>query len=107
MAQAIAQAGQAKDILGKTEIRSPISGIVSRLRVREGEMVVMNPRKHLDLFDQSRFPVAPGEEEALDGEETSPLPGAVSEMSQNSISNRRNEYYAKAVSIFGRSSPQA
>lgn len=36
-----AQLRGAQDILSKTEIVSPISGIVSRLQVREGEMVVV------------------------------------------------------------------
>ncbi len=31
--------------------------------LHEGEMVVMNPRKHLDLFDESRFPQAEGRQE--------------------------------------------
>jgi HlyD family secretion protein len=39
--QAKAQLRQADDILSKTEIRAPIDGIVSRLRVRLGEMVVI------------------------------------------------------------------
>ncbi len=40
-AQARAQQRRASDILSKTSIVSPIDGIVSRLRVREGEMVVI------------------------------------------------------------------
>lgn len=39
--QTRAQAARARDVLGKTEITSPIDGIVSRLQVREGEMVVI------------------------------------------------------------------
>jgi HlyD family secretion protein len=39
--QSRAQAARASDVLGKTEITSPIDGIVSRLQVREGEMVVI------------------------------------------------------------------
>lgn len=39
--QARAQKESAQDIFSKTEIRSPISGVVSRLQVREGEMVVV------------------------------------------------------------------
>jgi HlyD family secretion protein len=41
VAQARAQQQSAADILSKTSIASPIDGIVSRLRVREGEMVVI------------------------------------------------------------------
>lgn len=41
IAQARAQARRADDALAKTSIVSPIAGIVSRLRVREGEMVVI------------------------------------------------------------------
>ena len=41
IAQAQAQLRRARDILTKTSIVSPISGIVSRLRVRMGEMVVI------------------------------------------------------------------
>ena len=41
IAQARAQQTSANDMLAKTSIVSPIDGIVSRLRVREGEMVVM------------------------------------------------------------------
>lgn len=41
VAQANAQLLSASDTLSKTSIVSPIDGIVSRLRVREGEMVVM------------------------------------------------------------------
>lgn len=41
VAQARAQQTGAVDILTKTSIVSPIDGIVSRLRVREGEMVVI------------------------------------------------------------------
>jgi HlyD family secretion protein len=39
--QSKAQVTRARDIYSKTEILSPISGIVSRLLVREGEMVVV------------------------------------------------------------------
>ena len=39
--QARAQRVRADDVLRKTSVVSPISGIVSRLRVREGEMVVV------------------------------------------------------------------
>ncbi|HEX6976444.1 MAG TPA: efflux RND transporter periplasmic adaptor subunit, partial [Vicinamibacterales bacterium] len=41
VAQARAQQQRAGDVLSKTSIVSPIDGIVSRLRVREGEMVVI------------------------------------------------------------------
>jgi HlyD family secretion protein len=41
VAQARAQALRATDTLSKTAIVSPIDGIVTRLRVREGEMVVI------------------------------------------------------------------
>lgn len=41
VAQARAQRTRASDIFAKTSIVSPIDGIVSRLRVREGEMVVV------------------------------------------------------------------
>lgn len=41
VAQARAQQRRADDTLAKTSIVSPIDGIVSRLRVREGEMVVV------------------------------------------------------------------
>lgn len=41
VAQARAQRRRAGDVLSKTSIVSPIDGIVSRLRVREGEMVVI------------------------------------------------------------------
>lgn len=41
VAQARAQQRRAGDVLAKTSIVSPIDGIVSRLRVREGEMVVI------------------------------------------------------------------
>jgi HlyD family secretion protein len=41
VAQARAQATGARDILDKTNITAPIDGIVSRLQVREGEMVVI------------------------------------------------------------------
>ena len=41
VAQARAQGVRADDMLSKTSIVSPIDGIVSRLRVREGEMVVI------------------------------------------------------------------
>lgn len=39
--QARAQASGAGDLLDKTEITAPIDGLVSRLQVREGEMVVI------------------------------------------------------------------
>lgn len=39
--QARAQVKRADDLFSKTEIRSPMSGVVSRLQVREGEMVVI------------------------------------------------------------------
>ena len=41
VAQARAQAARASDVVSKTEITSPLDGVVSRLRVREGEMVVI------------------------------------------------------------------
>jgi HlyD family secretion protein len=41
VAQARAQQARAGDVLSKTSIESPIDGTVSRLRVREGEMVVV------------------------------------------------------------------
>ena len=41
VAQARAQQRGASDILSKTSIESPIDGVVTRLRVREGEMVVV------------------------------------------------------------------
>lgn len=41
VAQARAQAARSRDVLSKTEIAAPIDGVVSRLRVREGEMVVI------------------------------------------------------------------
>ena len=41
VAQARAQAARARDILEKTAIEAPISGVVSRLQVRQGEMVVI------------------------------------------------------------------
>jgi HlyD family secretion protein len=41
IAQARAQADRARDLVSKTEITSPIDGVVSRLQVREGEMVVI------------------------------------------------------------------
>lgn len=41
VAQARAQATRAQDLLSKTEILAPIDGIVSRLNVRQGEMVVI------------------------------------------------------------------
>jgi HlyD family secretion protein len=40
-AQARAQLARAKDLLGKTEIAAPLDGVVTRLPVREGEMVVI------------------------------------------------------------------
>ena len=39
--QARAQAMRARDVLAKTNITAPIDGVVSRLQVREGEMVVI------------------------------------------------------------------
>lgn len=39
--QAKAQKKRALDLLSKTEIRAPMAGVVSRLQVREGEMVVI------------------------------------------------------------------
>jgi HlyD family secretion protein len=39
--QARAQASRARDVVSKTEITSPMNGVVSRLQVREGEMVVI------------------------------------------------------------------
>lgn len=41
VAQAGAQQRRAADMLSKTSIESPIDGVVTRLRVREGEMVVV------------------------------------------------------------------
>ena len=41
IAQARAQAARSQDVVSKTEIAAPIDGIVSRLQVREGEMVVI------------------------------------------------------------------
>jgi HlyD family secretion protein len=41
VAQAQAQLARAEDVLRKTEIRSPVDGVVSRLQVRQGEMVVI------------------------------------------------------------------
>jgi HlyD family secretion protein len=41
VAQARAQATRAQDVLAKTSITAPIDGVVSRLQVREGEMVVI------------------------------------------------------------------
>jgi HlyD family secretion protein len=41
VAQARAQADRARDLLGKTEVTAPIDGVVTRLEVREGEMVVI------------------------------------------------------------------
>jgi HlyD family secretion protein len=41
IAQALAQERRAEDVLAKTAVVSPIDGIVSRLDVREGEMVVI------------------------------------------------------------------
>jgi HlyD family secretion protein len=41
VAQARAQLTRAQDVLQKTEIRSPVDGVVSRLQVRQGEMVVI------------------------------------------------------------------
>lgn len=39
--QARAQTTRSRDVLSKTEITAPIDGVVSRLQVREGEMVVI------------------------------------------------------------------
>jgi HlyD family secretion protein len=39
--QARAQATRARDVVSKTEVTSPMNGVVSRLQVREGEMVVI------------------------------------------------------------------
>jgi HlyD family secretion protein len=41
VAQAEAQAARARDLLDKTSIVAPIDGVVSRLQVRQGEMVVI------------------------------------------------------------------
>jgi HlyD family secretion protein len=41
VSQARAQAARARDVVSKTEISAPIDGVVSRLVVREGEMVVI------------------------------------------------------------------
>jgi HlyD family secretion protein len=41
VSQARAQSTRARDVLDKTNITSPIDGVVSRLQVREGEMVVI------------------------------------------------------------------
>ena len=41
VAQARARATRARDVLDKTNITAPIDGVVSRLQVREGEMVVI------------------------------------------------------------------
>ena len=41
VAQAQAQSNRAQDIFTKTSVVSPIDGVVSRLQVREGEMVVI------------------------------------------------------------------
>lgn len=41
VAQARAQTARAQDVVSKTEIGAPIDGVVSRLVVREGEMVVI------------------------------------------------------------------
>jgi HlyD family secretion protein len=41
VAQARAQATRARDVLDKTNITAPIDGVVTRLQVREGEMVVI------------------------------------------------------------------
>ncbi len=41
VAQARAQQTRARDVLAKTSIESPIDGVVTRLRVRAGEMVVV------------------------------------------------------------------
>jgi HlyD family secretion protein len=41
VSQSRAQAAQAQDLLQKTSIESPISGVVSSLQVRQGEMVVI------------------------------------------------------------------
>lgn len=39
--EARAQAARARDLLRKTDVRAPIDGVVTQLRVREGEMVVI------------------------------------------------------------------
>jgi HlyD family secretion protein len=39
--QARAQANRARDLLSKTAIQAPMAGVVSRLQVRQGEMVVI------------------------------------------------------------------
>jgi len=41
VAQARAQGSRARDLLSKTAIEAPIAGVVSRLQVRQGEMVVV------------------------------------------------------------------
>ncbi len=41
VAQARAQADRARDLLSKTAIEAPMAGVVSRLQVRQGEMVVI------------------------------------------------------------------
>ncbi|MCL4849230.1 MAG: efflux RND transporter periplasmic adaptor subunit [Acidobacteria bacterium] len=41
VSQVRAQAARARDVVSKTEISAPIDGVVSRLVVREGEMVVI------------------------------------------------------------------
>jgi HlyD family secretion protein len=41
VSQARAQLDRARDVVSKTELTAPLSGIVSRLNVREGEMVVI------------------------------------------------------------------
>ena len=41
VSQTRAQAARARDVVSKTEISAPIDGVVSRLVVREGEMVVI------------------------------------------------------------------
>ena len=41
MAQGRADESRAKDVLAKTRIEAPIAGVITRLNVQEGEMVVM------------------------------------------------------------------
>ena len=46
--------------------------------LEEGELVVMNPRRHVDLFDESRFPEAQNEEDGETQNETpTPTPATV------------------------------
>ena len=43
--------------------------------LEEGELVVMNPRRHVNLFDESRFPEAEIEEyRGGDGQNETPSP---------------------------------